>query len=105
MNERIFMRATSPFTLGAEDIGEGDLLKLTQAEATTMLQRGLVAPADMDRDIRIELRGRGDRWRCRVLGEGGNERAWGSTFATPSLALRAAMAADQLGAATDGSTK
>lgn len=43
---RLQMRALCPFNLDAEDIEEGDLLALTEAEATELLARGFVAPAE-----------------------------------------------------------
>lgn len=43
---RTYMHAICAFTLGAEDIEEGDLLALSEAEATELLARGFVAPAE-----------------------------------------------------------
>ena len=90
---RIQMRATCAFTLGAEDIEDGDLLALTPAEATELMARGVVAPNDLqpERETVIELKGRAGRWQYRVRDVGGQERAWGSYYASPALAVEAAV--------------
>lgn len=46
---RTYMRATRAFSLETEEIDEGDLLALTQAEAEELLARGFVAPVDGQR--------------------------------------------------------
>lgn len=43
---RLRMTAIVPFTVGEEDIEEGDLLLLTPAEAAVMIARGLVVPKE-----------------------------------------------------------
>lgn len=47
--QRTYMTALCGFNLGSEAIDEGDLLKLTQAEAEELMARGFIAPADIDR--------------------------------------------------------